>query len=118
VELPVHQAIYRKRKARAVVHAHPPFAVTLSLLPGDFLPLDTEGALVLGPRIPVVEAGSGSGELAEAVSAALAESLVVLVRGHGCFARSPETLTEAMSIVTTLEASAETKYRSLLLKKL
>ena len=31
-ELPVHRAIYIATSARAIVHAHPPCAVTLSLL--------------------------------------------------------------------------------------
>lgn len=118
VELPVHQAIYLATEARAVAHAHPPFAVTLSILLEEFVPADSEGALILGGKVPVIMAreSSGSAELAEAASKLLRAHPVVLVRGHGCFARSTESLTDALSTITTLEASAQIACRLMRLK--
>jgi len=37
-ELPVHRAIYQMTRAQAIVHAHPPHAVTLSLTEREIVP--------------------------------------------------------------------------------
>jgi L-fuculose-phosphate aldolase len=102
VELVVHQAVYATTPARAIVHAHPPAAVALSLtLTSDHI--DTRASTLPEP-VPIIaaEAASGSRELADAVSDALRGRNVAVVRGHGSFAVG-ETLAEACEWTARLE---------------
>ncbi len=105
-ELIVHRAIYRKTGASAVVHAHPPHATLLSVLYGELIPVDSEGCHLL-KKVPVIQVEKmiGSEEGAEAVSEALKDYRIVLMRGHGSFARG-ETLEEAYMLTSSLEASS------------
>lgn len=105
-ELVVHRAIYLNSPARAIIHAHPPLAVALSLRANEIVPLDAEAKKVL-PRIPVVEVKEaiGSEEVAAAVSPLFKEVPVVLVKGHGSFAAGP-TLEAAFYATTVLEMAS------------
>ncbi|HXX56733.1 MAG TPA: class II aldolase/adducin family protein [Thermodesulfovibrionales bacterium] len=107
VELPVHQHIYRYTDAAAIIHAHPPFAVVLSLLSEAILPADTEGALPLGD-VPVIIKSEVSDYLE--IAGLLRERVAVLMRGHGSFTRGG-SLEEAFSRTSTLEASCRILYR-------
>lgn len=117
IELPVHQAIYRRTDAGAVLHAHPPFSVVLSLLTETIIPADSEGGLLLG-RIPVIinEKGSAPQDIAHTVSEHLEDTAAVIVQGHGTFVQGI-TLEEAFSKTSTLEASCRVLYRLMTLKK-
>ena len=107
MELPVHLAIYRATGAQAILHAHPPSAVALSLIDEVIVPADSEGGHILG-RVPVIAAASvvASQEVAEKASSLLQAHRAVLVRGHGSFAVGG-SLEEALGVTTTLEASAK-----------
>lgn len=109
-ELVVHRAIYQATSALAVVHAHPPHAVVLSLDRDEIVPLDSEGSYLLH-RVPVVAAAEtiGSAEVAALVAPALRQYKVVMLRGHGCFAVG-QFLEEAYQWVSSLEASAQIIY--------
>lgn len=111
-ELPVHLAIYRKTGAWAVVHAHPPYTVTLSLISRNLKPLDAEGLYTLG-NVPIVEVQRpiGSEELAFKVSQALRALPIMVVKGHGTFARG-DSLEGAYHYTSVLEASARILYLS------
>ena len=104
-ELAVHRAIYQKTTASAIVHAHPPHAVALSLTDTEILPSDSEGlsivgnVKVLGWNMEVVPGG-----LAEVISEALKPCRIVMVHGHGSFAIG-QLLEEAHKCTTTLEES-------------
>lgn len=106
MELPVHLAIYGATSAQAIIHAHPPSAIALSLIDRAIVPADSEGGYVLG-KVPVITAASvvASREVAERASSLLTSHRAVLVKGHGSFAVG-ESLEEAMKMTTTLEASA------------
>ncbi len=85
-EYRVHQAIYRCSQHRAIVHAHPPYAVAASLSLDRVVPRDSEGQM-LCPVIPVVGGAPGTQELADNVAAALGrDGRLVIARGHGTFA--------------------------------
>jgi L-fuculose-phosphate aldolase len=84
-EFRVHREIYKITSHRAVVHAHPPHAVALSLLNAPIIPVDTEGVMFC-PFMPVVEGKTGSEELAVNVATGLLSSCVAIARGHGTFA--------------------------------
>ena len=105
VELPVHRAIYQQTPALAIVHAHSPHAVALSLMETEIVPSDTEGLQVAG-RIPVLgwHMEVKPGGLADIIAQALKQCHVVMVHGHGSFAIG-QLLDEAHSCTTMLEES-------------
>ena len=107
MELPVHLAIYGATSARAILHAHPPSAVALSLIDEAILPADSEGGYILG-KVPVIATAKvvASLEVADRASSLLDAHRAVLIRGHGSFAVGG-SLEEALGITTTLEASAK-----------
>lgn len=102
-ELPVHRAIYQKTSALAIVHAHPPYTVALSLIETEIAPNCgedpslTEGIPVLGWNMEVKPGG-----LAELIAPALQKHRIVVVRGHGTFAIG-QLLEEAHHHTTMLE---------------
>lgn len=97
-ELPTHQAIYKNTDAKAVIHSHPPHAVILSLILDEINPVDTEAPILIGNRVPVIEGSP------EDIADVLKEHRIVIIKGHGSFARG-KSLEEAFSITTTLEHS-------------
>ncbi|MCL6610898.1 MAG: aldolase [Peptococcaceae bacterium] len=104
-EIGVHRAIYLKTPALAVVHAHPPHAVALSLLGDEIVPVDAEGLYLL-PRVPVLSPRQAiaSKELEETLPEVLREYRAAVVRGHGSFAAG-RTLEEAYKWTASLQHS-------------
>ena len=104
-ELAVHRAIYRETPALAIVHAHSPHALALSLTESEVIPCDAEGC-ELFLRVPILgqKMKPRPGELAEAVAHALKEHRIVLVSGHGSFATG-QLLEEACHYTAALEES-------------
>jgi len=105
-EAPVHRAIYRETDARAIVHAHPPYATLLSMTEDNLVPVDWEGSYFF-KKIPVLnpkKKGAAKG-LSALISRSMKDHKAILVRGHGSFARG-DTLEEAYMLTSSLEASA------------
>ncbi len=104
-ELAVHRAIYQQTPALAIVHAHPPHAIALSLTETEIVPSDTEGLSIVG-RVPVVgwHMKVRSGGLADVIAQALKQCRIVVVHGHGSFAIG-QLLEEPHNCMTTLEES-------------
>ncbi|OPX65161.1 MULTISPECIES: aldolase [unclassified Methanoregula] len=100
-EYRVHRDVYRKTRHLAIVHAHPPAAVALSLVLDKIHPEDSEG-IMFCPVIPVVSGEPGSQAIADAVSDALISSKLVIARGHGTFAAG-KTLDEAYLFTSLCE---------------
>lgn len=109
-EIAVHRAVYRRTAAQAVLHTHPPHGIVLSLEQDEIIPVDSEGSYLLH-RVPVVavERTVGSDEMAEAISAALVDYKLCMLRGHGLFATG-NLLEEAYQWSSALEASARIAY--------
>jgi len=105
-EYVVHRAIYGNTSALSVVHAHPPYATLLSMTEDELIPIDSEGSYLF-KKVPVVslEKTIGSSEAAEVVSRYLRDYKIVLMRGHGSFARG-DMLEEAYMLTSSLESSA------------
>jgi len=105
-ELVVHTAIYHNTSALAIVHVHPPYATLLSMLRDEIIPVDVEGRYLF-TKIPVVtpDQAIGSDESARLVSERLKDYKIVLIRGHGSFAKG-ETLEEAFMYTTSLESTS------------
>ncbi len=107
MELPAHLAIYAATEAGAIVHAHPASAIALSFVTDCIVPVDSEGAIVLR-EVPVIRAKQvvASPEIARKAAASLRSHRIVVVAAHGSFAVG-QTLSEALSVTTTLEMSAK-----------
>ncbi len=105
VELPVHRTIYQETSACAIVHAHSPHAVALSLTETEITPSDTDG-VSLANRLPVVgwHMEVKPGGLADIIAQALKQCRIVMVHGHGSFAIG-QLLEESHNYTTTLEES-------------
>ena len=104
-ELAVHRAIYQKTSALAIVHAHPPHAVALSLVKTEIVPNDAEGLSVVS-QVPVIgwHMEVKPGGLADIIAQALKQCRIVMVHGHGSFAIG-QLLEEAYNYTTMLEES-------------
>jgi len=103
MDLALHQAIYAAAsEAQAIVHAHPRHAIALSLMGEDVRPQDLEGQHYLGV-VPVVPRGEN---VAQALADALRQHRIVVVAGHGSYARG-ESLWQALQWTSVLEESAE-----------
>ncbi len=92
-ELPVHRAVYKNTPALAIAHAHPPYAVALSLVDA-----------VIDGRVPVIGEKTEivPGVMEEEISNALKSCFVVMVKGHGSFAAG-RTLDEACGLTLEFE---------------
>jgi L-fuculose-phosphate aldolase len=102
-EYRVHRAVYATSPYRAIVHAHPPYAVALSLVLDEVVPQDSEGEMFC-PKIPVVQVLPGTDVLAARVAGGLTRAPVVIAHGHGTFAAG-KTLDEAFTLTSLAEHS-------------
>jgi L-fuculose-phosphate aldolase len=107
IELAVHRAIYRETPALAIVHAHPPHAVALSLTETEIVPIDAEGLSTVG-QVPVLgwHMDVKPGGLVDIIAQALKQHRIIMVHGHGSFAIG-QLLEEAHNYTTTLEESCQ-----------
>ena len=107
IELAVHRLIYQETPALAIVHAHPPHAVALSLTETEIVPNGAEGLSIVG-RVPVVgwHMEVRPGGLADIIAQALKQHGIVMVHGHGSFAIG-QLLEEAYKCTSTLEESCQ-----------
>lgn len=106
----VHRTVYNLTPHDAILHTHPPYAVTLSFDHEEIIPLDSEG-LLLCPRIPVVTGDPGSQALGDRVAHALMQGKIVIARGHGTFAAGKD-LEEAYLVTSAAEHACRILYLS------
>ena len=107
----VHREIYKRTEAKAIIHTHSPFAVSISLLLGEgavVKPVDVEGTLLLG-EIPVVGGAPGSIELASNLASALKSHRAAIAHAHGCFAVG-STIEEAFVVASAVEHACKVKF--------
>ncbi|MBN3032873.1 MAG: class II aldolase/adducin family protein [Candidatus Saganbacteria bacterium] len=105
-EISTHRAIYRETGAAAIVHAHSPNAIAVSLTDNKIIPQDAEGlSLFKSAAIVRAHQAIGSEEVARLVPSFLqGSSVVAVVKGHGSFALG-KTLEEAYKYTSALENS-------------
>ena len=106
-ELPVHRAIYRETQALAIVHAHPPHAIALSMAETEIVLGGVEG-LSEESTVPVVgwNMEVKPGGLADIIAQALKKHRIIMVHGHGSFVIG-QLLEEAYNFTTALEQSCQ-----------
>jgi len=104
-EYRVHRDIYAKTDAQAIMHVHPPYAVSASLLAGSasLTPIDSEGKM-FAPLIPIVTGEPGTQDLATNVSGALVHAPACIALGHGTFSIG-KTLEQAYLVSSLIEHS-------------
>lgn len=105
VEEVVHRSLYLNTSKKAVVHVHPPAALSLSRNRKEIVPSDAEGQIYL-KQVPVIEVRNSvsSPEVAQKLPRILEKVPAVIIRNHGVFAAA-ETPEKAASYVSTLEFS-------------
>jgi L-fuculose-phosphate aldolase len=108
-DLVIHRTIYRETQALAIVHAHPPHAVALSLADTEIeiKPRGDEG-LSVTRKVPVVgwHMEVKHGGLTDIIAQALKEHRIIMMHGHGSFATG-QLLEEAYNFTTRLEESCQ-----------
>ena len=114
LDAPLHQGVYRQcEEAGAVLHAHVPHLLALTLDGHDFVPGDFEGRYYFG-RIRVLDLPDD--DLIEAAHRAVPEILahepIVVVRSHGAYARGRD-LEQAYKWICSAELSARTAWLAL-----
>ena len=82
-EVPMHTSVYRATDAGAVVHTHPLYCTTLSVLMDEVPPVHYMIALLGGPVRVAKYARFGSAELAENSVRAMAGRFGALMQNHG-----------------------------------
>ncbi|WNY29319.1 Methylthioribulose-1-phosphate dehydratase [Methanimicrococcus stummii] len=114
-ETPVHRRIYRETNANAILHAHCPYSVVMSILEHEagndaVIPIDSEGKLFL-KEIPIISGGIGSDTLAANAAAVFKDESVkgAIILGHGTIAAC-DSLEEAYNVTAQLEHAAKIKY--------
>lgn len=116
-ETDVHRQIYLNTDAMAIIHAHNPFCVILSLIEDEITCLDAEGTYMY-KKIPIIEVDNPAGPIdaAREVPKVLKNYPVVVVRSHGAFAKG-NTLFDALQNITGAEQSAMIRYHIMLTGK-
>jgi len=107
VELPAHRAIYQQTTALAVVHAHPPHAIALSMSETEIVPNGADIRAEVG-RVPVLggDMDTSPGGLEDVISAGLKDHHIVMICSHGSFAAG-QLLEEAYKYTAFLEESSQ-----------
>ena len=105
-ELSTHRALYKETKAEAIVHAHPPYAIAVSITDNKIVPQDAEGQFLFkSAAIVRVHQPIGSEELARLLPSFLqSPNVIAVVKGHGSFALG-KNLEEAYKYTSSLENS-------------
>lgn len=118
IELPMHLAIYRAREdVKAIIHSHPTYLTTLSILDIPIRPLTAESEIYLKGRLGVVgRLPAGSDELAREVEREVRKGAnLVVLRAHGLVALGSD-LEEALERTIATERAAHIIYNLYRLK--
>jgi len=117
IELPVHRTIYQQTSASAIIHAHPPYAIALSMTEEELVFEETEELSGIG-HVPVLGRNrvNRPGESGEVIAGALKERHAVLVDGHGSFTCG-QLLEEAYRYTAALEERCQVMWLVKTLKR-
>ncbi|MCX5750034.1 MAG: class II aldolase/adducin family protein [Candidatus Saganbacteria bacterium] len=108
-DLPIHRAIYQSSTAKAVIHAHLPSALALSITENKILPQDTKGQALFPQGLSILKPRQGAEkeELIRMIIPVLGPVPgAVVIKGYGVFAYG-NSIEEALEIITALEMSSK-----------
>jgi L-fuculose-phosphate aldolase len=111
LDAPLHRQVYLNNPdANVVMHSHGPYSVAMTMSGSDFLPADFEGQHYFR-RVRVLNIAFADylAKAPAAVAAALRDSPLVVVRGHGVYACA-ENLNLAYKWTCSFELSAKTAF--------
>lgn len=114
IDLRIHQEIYNNSSSLAIMHAHPPYTIVISLYLNDvFEPIDFEGKYYL-EKIPIISGKHSTiyrklGQLAKDYN-------VIIERGHGVYVHD-KSLKDCFNLIEMLELSAKIQYLYLLISR-
>jgi len=116
-ELLVHREIYKKTDAAAIIHAHSPFAIILSLISkrNKIESVLIEKEKIIG-TIPIIEGESGSTELAKNAAEVLSNHKTCIIKNHGTIAKGID-IKDAYINITALEHITKILYYQMLYEK-
>lgn len=106
-ETPLHLAVYHGTDAKAVIHAHPPMALTFSLSHESFAPLSFEEKYTIG-EVPIVPQETPTVTETGKVVEELRLRPIVILRGHGTVAYGKH-LQDAFLLTDLLEEAVHCK---------
>jgi L-fuculose-phosphate aldolase len=106
-ETPLHLAVYHGTDAKAVIHAHPPMALTFSLSHESFVPLSFEEKYTIG-EVPIVPQETPTVTETGKVVEELRLRPIVILRGHGTVAYGKD-LKDAFLLTDLLEEAVHCK---------
>jgi ribulose-5-phosphate 4-epimerase/fuculose-1-phosphate aldolase len=115
-EFHIHRAVMRRRPdVGAVVHSHPDFIVTLSVAGRRLLPVTGIGSF-LPEDVPIFDDANliNTADRGEAIAAALGDSPILVLRGHGAVVVGA-SVEEALARYVCAEENARMQYRASLL---
>lgn len=107
----IHDTIYQAdSKYQAVLHAHNPYTIALTLQSELFSPVDFEGELYFGElQVIKCETENYLQVMPQRISTCLKQQTVAIVQTHGVYAAA-ENLDLAYKWLCSLEQSAKIKY--------
>lgn len=112
-EIPVHRSIYLSTNAKAIVHAHSPYTVAISLnkkvtAENRLMLKDAEGVYYFPGGVALIRAANpiASEEVAKLIIPAFELAPIAIIAGHGSFAIG-ESLEEAYRWTASLEHSVK-----------
>jgi L-fuculose-phosphate aldolase len=113
-EWPMHRKIYDLTRARAIVHTHSPFAVSVSTVCDEIPAIHYSILRLGGPTVRVAPYTTfGSDQLAALSAAALEDRTAALLKNHGAVAYA-DSLEQAYDKALLLEWIAEVYWRAML----
>jgi ribulose-5-phosphate 4-epimerase/fuculose-1-phosphate aldolase len=119
-EFSAHKALYSMTERKSILHGHPKFSVTMSMLCDDLSCLNRGRCHIRCSRgrciedVPVVpgEIGTGPNSLSRTMPSAM-KGRGVIVWGHGLFTSGVEDFTDAYKNLLDIEKMCFEKYLSL-----
>lgn len=111
LDAPLHLKIYQQNpQTTSVLHSHGSYSVAMTLNGEDFRPVDFEGSYYF-TKIPVVTVPYEKyiDEAPDALSKAILEQPIAIIRGHGVYAQA-SNINLAYKWTCSLELSAKTAF--------
>lgn len=111
-EVKIHSAIFKNHpEVQSVIHAHPRYAVLMSVLGSPLVPMCQEGSLLVQRPLPVWPHSRlvSTDEDGEGVAALMADSQAALLIGHGAVCTG-SSVSQSISNMYTLEEQARMNY--------
>lgn len=106
----LHQTIYKATDALAIIHAHPPYAIALSMTSDEIIPFDFEGKLLF-KKIPVIDEAS-----IDELMGSLKDYKAIILRAHGSIAIG-DNLEEAFMLTSSLAHVSKSIFLYLVMKQ-